>query len=63
VTAKIPITKNEKGQPPLEQAEAELFPSIPYESYTQEMRFASYERAKQIIFERTGYLIPAVGAL
>lgn len=53
------IIKNAKGQSPIEQAEEELYPGIPYAIYTKDMRFATYDRAKQIIFEKSGRLIPA----
>lgn len=52
------ILKNAKGQGPLEQAEEALYPGIPYALFTREMRFATYDWAKQHIFEKTGRLIP-----
>lgn len=55
----LPIVKNAQGQPPLEEAEARLYPNVPYEAYTKEMRFAAYDLAKQIYHEKTGHLIPS----
>ena len=51
------LVKNAQGQAPLEQAELELYPGIPYASYTRDMRFKTYDRAKQIYFTCTGHLM------
>jgi hypothetical protein len=51
-------TRSAFGEAPLSQAERELFPEVPYADYTPTMRFASYARAKEIVFERTGELLP-----
>lgn len=54
------VIKNAKGQAPLDEAELELYPGVPYERYTPAMRFATYERAKQIYFTATGHLMPGM---
>lgn len=47
-----------KELPPLDEAEARLYPGVPYHRLNREQRFKAYELAKQIIFERTGHAIP-----
>ena len=43
---------------PLDIAEFELFPHTPYERLTLSQREATYIRAKEIVFARTGRRIP-----
>ena len=43
---------------PLDEAEQTLFPGIPYDRLTIEQREATYVRAKEIVFQRTGKKIP-----
>lgn len=46
------MSVSERG--PLEQAEEELFPGIPYQELTHLQREDAIARAKQIVFEKTG---------
>jgi hypothetical protein len=41
---------------PLDQAEHELFPGVPYHSLNKDQRVQTYQRAGEIYFARTGRL-------
>lgn len=41
----------------LARAERELYPNIPYHQLTKVQREQTYIRAKQLVFEQTGYHI------